>query len=358
MKRSFDLMKNPPRRLKILTILIICLCVTLLSAAFLVFCGISLWRRNPDRVFDAPLIGKILLGVCAFAVVAAYYLFLHFIYRPIRSIENLSKRVLEGELEALVSMGEDHELAAAVDGLNEIVFRIRDLMNREYAAKILVKRAELNALQSQINPHFLYNTLDSIRGLAIADGAVRIAQMTKALSFLFRYSIDNDKSLVSLSEEMKNVDNYLLIQQCRFNDKFEIQKDIDLDDDAILRCKLPKLCVQPVIENAIYHGLEMKLGKGIIKISARRSSRWLFVVVEDNGLGMDDESVQSLQKKLANQFQQPAGERVKMEKTSVGLMNVNERIKLAFGDEFGINLYSTLGVGTIIEMMLPYIDEP
>ena len=141
------------------------------------------------------------------------------------------------------------------DSVKELVGKkIKDSLDHEYNALICQKQAEINALQSQINPHFLYNVLDSIRGQALSERSVELASMTEALATFFRYSISKKGNMVSLADEMKNVDNYLFIQRFRFGNKIEIIKKIE--DEELMNCLIPKLTLQPIVENAIYHGLE------------------------------------------------------------------------------------------------------
>ena len=150
------------------------------------------------------------------------------------------------------------------DNLNSLIIRLKQLIDSEYTAGIM-KNKPGDALQSQINPHFLYNTLESIRGQAIVQGVSGIEKMVKAMADIFRYSITNKNAMVTLEEEIKNIDNYLNIQQFRFNNKFIVIKELEEDT---LSCLIPKLTLQPLVENTIIHGLETKPGKGTIKISS------------------------------------------------------------------------------------------
>ena len=289
-------------------------------------------------------------------VSAVFILFKRKVYNPIMRIENAINGIVEGEIDLQVDIDKNNEFYPLADSLNTMIKRLKDLINREYSANILKKQAELNALQSQINPHFLYNTLESIRGLAIREGAPNVSHMTKALSNLFRYSVSQKENIVTLREELKNIDNYLIIQKYRFINKFNIIKEIDDTSDSILDYKLPKLSIQPIIENAIYHGLETKKGQGNITIGVIATKKRLIINIKDDGIGIEQDKLDDLNDKLNASFNS-----VIVDKSGntpgIALINVSERIKLFFGDEYGLTVYSTPGVGTSVEMLLPLIKD-
>ncbi|MEY8389129.1 sensor histidine kinase [Oscillospiraceae bacterium 38-13] len=226
-------------------------------------------------------------------------------------------------------------------------------MEKEYAGDILKKQAELDALQSQINPHFLYNTLDSIRGQALAEGAEDIAGMTEALSTFFRYSISNRSHVVTLEEELENVRNYFLIQQFRFNNRFRLQLQ-PFSRELLESCRLPKLTLQPVLENAILHGMEGKIGPGTIAIRAEVTESRTVLTISDDGAGMSEGTLLRLQARLRGE--EPAELR-RTRGSGIALPNVSRRIKLLFGEDCGLRVMSTLGLGTDVEIWLPPCGE-
>ncbi len=246
-----------------------------------------------------------------------------------------------------IQVSEADELYDLYQDLQSIMSTLEELAAREAGAVLMRKQAELDALQSQINPHFLYNTLEVIRGQAIMYGIKDIEVMTKALSNLFRYSISNNGNMVPFSCELKNIDNYLKIQQCRFNNRIKKIEDIDSDT---LDCKIPKLLIQPLVENAIYHGLEQKLGKGILMLKAYRTEERLIIHVIDDGLGIEEKKLYTINETLRKGI---ASEKLKKSGMRIGIANVNERIRLAFGEEYGLRLYSTENIGTDVEIILP-----
>ncbi len=224
---------------------------------------------------------------------------------------------------------------------------------KSVAASIAMKQAEINALRSQINPHFLYNILDSIRGQALCEDMVEIADMTEALANYFRYSISNKDDLVTLESELKNVENYWVIQRYRFEDK--ISMEIMLEDlkSCTRDISLPNLILQPIVENAVYHGLETKVGTGKVTIRITETPKRLIIIIADDGIGMNEEELSLLKKKLLGQGL-PSRNETRRD-SGVALINVNERIKLHFGEEYGLQISSAKWIGTEVEITLPVI---
>ena len=225
------------------------------------------------------------------------------------------------------------------------------LLKRESTAALMKKQAEINALQSQINPHFLYNTLEMIRGQAICCGAIEIAETTKALADIFRYSISKKGEMIYLWEELENINSYMRIQQLRFNNKFSLNTEIEPDT---MNLKLPKLLIQPVVENALKHGLEIKRGKGHITIRAFRTAGKVEISVEDDGLGMSIEKLAELNEKLFKKDNSLVSES-NNNSNSIGLVNINERIKLIYGPKYGVSILSSPDVGTKVILTLGII---
>lgn len=223
--------------------------------------------------------------------------------------------------------------------------------DREYSMAMLKKQAEIKALQNQINPHFLYNTLDCIRGMAIEQGADNIEEMTRALSGMFRYSISRKgKTKALMEEELANVNNYLRIQQYRFRNKINITETID---PAAKKCCVPKLLIQPIVENAVFYGLEPKTGERNLNIEAYCTGKKLIVKVEDNGVGMSFDKLRTINDAMCSGVSMGDNGRG----TQLGIVNVNERLRLLYGEEFGLRIFSCPKVGTTIEMVLPIIIE-
>lgn len=235
-----------------------------------------------------------------------------------------------------------------------VLERFRYMLSKQEVVSLSKKQAEYLALQNQINPHFLYNTLEAIRGDALDAGQEGIAKTAEALATYFRYTITEMRDLVTVEDELNNIDSYFTIQRYRFNDKLKL--NVLADEDIVYRCKIPKLTLQPIVENSIFHGLESKSGDGQITIRLEVTQSRILISIKDNGVGMPQEDVNRINEKL---------EKVKVSYISdekharggIALRNVAQRIKLLFGEEYGLQLYSTLGVGTEVVINLPKITQ-
>ncbi len=229
------------------------------------------------------------------------------------------------------------------------------LWDEEEAEKLrlIKKRVELSALQSQINPHFLYNTLDSIRSRALLDGHGEIASMTEILSKFFRYCISHDENLVKIKEEMNHIYDYYYIQKYRFEDRFDM--NIEMENDDLSELYIPRMTLQPIVENAMIHGLEKMNRKGPITVRVIQTDKKVVVIVTDNGAGMNLEQLNKLNQKMQNPYFD-AGSR-KGNHNGIALTNVNTRLKITFGDEYGIHYRSIEGIGTDAVITIPIIDE-
>lgn len=219
--------------------------------------------------------------------------------------------------------------------------------NRSYEQELLLRQANITMLQSQINPHFLYNTLECIRGQALLHNEEEIAQTAKALSLFFRYSISGKTSIVTIGEELDNIKNYIQIQRFRFSERFSVE--IDVEDSSLTNVMIPKLTLQPILENSIIHGFSDIVSDGILTIRVKRVSQNVSIEISDNGKGMRIGQLNRIYRQLNGQKEEAeASGRV-----GIGLQNVDRRIKLLFGDEYGLSLNSCLGMGTTVEVFIP-----
>lgn len=277
------------------------------------------------------------------------------IYLPLKRLENIIHGAVQGDIDYdFTQSAGSSSFKGIYSDIQQLFIKMKDLILRETNVHLMKKQAELDALQSQINPHFLYNTLDVIRGQASEHHIKEIELMALSLSKLFRYSISDHDAFVTLDEELENIDCYMTIQNVRFNNRLACHKVIDADT---LKCKIPKLLIQPIVENAIYHGLEKKMGAGKLTINSYRTGSRLMISIQDDGLGISPERLAEINNALSNQN---AGSRLinkNKKHFSIGLSNVNSRIKLLFGNEFGLFIYSTEGFGTTVQMILPVDDE-
>lgn len=242
-----------------------------------------------------------------------------------------------------------------LDELDEIVNLRQSELEREHELVMLEQKMKYAQLQNQINPHFLYNTLENIRGQAIIDDNYVIADMTEALSRFFRYNISKDNDVVRLADELDNIRTYIQIQQYRFRDRFIFQIYNHDETDGIYRCMIPKMTLQPIVENAIFHGIENKVDIGHIDVHIERSGLHVIVLVSDDGIGMDEESLEKLNQKLNDMKKKAQGMDEKDSSNGIAMENVNKRLKLLYGEEYGIIISSTKNVGTEVEIVLPYL---
>ena len=232
---------------------------------------------------------------------------------------------------------------------------IKDIVIWQEKTEIENVRIELMVLQNQINPHFLYNTLESIRSDALYAGLDTLAETARTLAAFFRYTISESKDVYPVSYELDNIKNYFTIQEYRFGDRLKMQIEFNSDMDEILQCEIPKLTLQPIVENAILHGLEPKRKEGIITISFALTEIKLIISIKDNGLGMTGEKVEMLNESLKEMSL--TGSRISTVKHGVALRNINNRIKLLFGSDYGMRVFSELGKGTQINIIVPKIKE-
>ena len=274
------------------------------------------------------------------------------ILRLARKTEIILESICASNTDLLLQEGFSH--MSLPEQVNYVLSCLTDHVREEYESTLLSKQAELFALQAQINPHFLYNTLDAIRGQAVMEGADEISDTIEALSNLFKYSISQKENLIPLRKEIDNLIYYMKIQKYRYLDKIDLVLDIEDNDYRILGTLVPKLTLQPIIENAIYHGLEPKIGKGTIKIHVFTSGDRLQMTITDDGVGMDEETLIRIKKSLTSRIPY---HRVEKSPHGIALYNANRRIQQYFGPGYGIDLYSTQMLGTRVELSFPYRKE-
>lgn len=264
---------------------------------------------------------------------------------------------LKQQLEAIADEAWDGSLYAGEWEEWPLMQQAMRAIERKMDVKLLEtlknKQAEYLALQNQINPHFLYNTLEAIRGDALCEGAKGIADTTKALATFFRYTITEVGYEVTLEDELHNVENYFTIQQYRFGERLQMNIVMPEEDNQLMQARIPKLTLQPLVENAILHGLENKVGSGTVTLLIEASEHNLYITIKDNGIGIEEEQL----RKLNARFNQVAGEqeREHFEQGSIALVNVNSRIRLLYGMEYGLHIYSVLGMGTKAKITLPML---
>lgn len=262
---------------------------------------------------------------------------------PIRQLRGAMRLVEDRvDLDTRIRVHTEDEVGQLAHGFNAMLDEIRRLVDDVLRAQIHEREAELQALQTQINPHFLYNTLESINMLALTHGDRDISRMVTALGRLLRLTISAPGVLIPLRSELEYVNHYLVVQRMRYGERISMKVDVD---EALLDNLLPKLTLQPIVENALYHGLEPKRGQGRVRVYARSTVDVFHIVVADDGVGMDAETLASVQRGLREDA--PRGGR------SVGLANVQQRLKLYGGRQFGLTVRSAPGQGTEVTITMP-----
>lgn len=241
-------------------------------------------------------------------------------------------------------------------GMSDAFAKLNELLNTNELLQASKRQEQFLALQNQINPHFLYNTLEGIRSEALSSGLTAIAEMTEALSTFFRYTTSTMENLVTVEDELNNIETYFLIQQYRFGKRLHLCIDIAAKDRAeVLAYRLPKLTLQPIVENAIIHGLECKVGDGTIHVRLETTHTKLLITISDDGVGMAASQLEELNRSLAIRSLSYVGGGQK--KGGIAIVNVNNRIKLLFGERYGITVTSTPSIGTDVEIVLPRIAD-
>lgn len=278
-------------------------------------------------------------------VIVSLNLILKKAVKPIIDLKKYMDLADEGNLTAGVEIQSKDETGMLAKSFNKLLGRIDVLMKEVVSEQEEKRKYELQALQAQINPHFLYNTLDSIIWMAEANNP-NVVPMTEALAKLFRISLNKGNEFISIVDEFEHVRNYLIIQSMRYNNKFDYDLTIA---DEVRYCKTIKLIVQPVVENSIYHGIKEKAEKGRISISAFRENDFLMITVTDNGIGMDEQICENILGKNAVPSKNGG--------SGIAVKNVNERIKLHFGDQYGLTYTSVKGKGTVASLVLPIIEN-
>lgn len=277
---------------------------------------------------------------------------LNFTFKPLIEIEKIANAIDNGLEVSETVFKKKNAHWKNNETLNKLFLYIEKILQANYNAQILKSQAEIHALQSQINPHFLYNTLETIRSQAVIKGVDSIEEMTEALADIFQYSISRPGEMTTIRAELENISKYLLIQQYRFPDKFQYKKIIE--EENLLDCRIPVLTLQPLVENAIHHGLEMKIGTGTVTLRVTGTEDRVIVVVSDDGLGMSEARLDELNQALDSD-DNGLGKSSSSGRSHSGiaLLNVHRRIRFYFGREYGLRLYSAENVGTSITLTLP-----
>ncbi len=321
------------------------ICLGSLTAFLLMFSFVLVWKAEKQVIW--------IWLICLLLFILLLWGTVIWIIRPYRKMEKNIRLFLEGYTSGNLT---DERVGLTPAG-ELMAKRLLGMLDSSELLKLNKRQAQYLALQNQINPHFLYNTLESIRSEALIGGLISVADMTEALAGFFRYTISKVENLVSVEEEIQNCETYFKIQQYRFGERVQLTIEYNSEDrEEIFACRIPKLTMQPILENSIIHGTECKLGTGHLKIYLERTGKRLLIRISDDGVGMDAKSLAKMNERL----EKSAGAMSRQEpehKGGIALVNVNNRIHLLFGEEYGLHVFSMPGVGTDVEITLPAITS-
>lgn len=300
--------------------------------------------------FTGVLLIVIFMAASAGILILSYALSKNLVY----PIEHLSRKLAtqKGHSLALSSryLNRPDEIGTLYNEYNAMAEQLNQSIKRDYQDKLILLDAQMKSLEARINAHFLFNTLEAINSMAVLDDNDAIATMSLALGNMFRYTIKTESELVSVLDELANVDDYVSIQSIRFSNRFRLVIDME---ESLKNLQVLKLILQPLVENSLYHGLNYCSQGDLITITGRQQDGCLYLHVIDNGQGMDAETLDSIQKRLSEEasFTQ-LGHRSKQ---SIGLANIHSRLELYYGRGYGLSISSTLNEGTDIQIKLPVI---
>lgn len=291
-----------------------------------------------------------MLAAILFSIGAAWWI-TKSIYVPIKKLHDITRTIARQDLEVLITADNVDEITELGMSFNSMVGRIRELLDAKIKEQENLKKAELRALQAQINPHFLYNTLDTIIWMAEGRQTAQVVDLVRVLSRFFRITLSKGRDWITLREEFEHVETYLAIQKIRYRDILDYRVELAPDIQA---GRMLKLTLQPLVENALYHGIKNKRSGGVIVVRGRRlEGGRLLVDIEDNGIGITPERLAELHELLAgDDGAEGPGE------SGYGLKNVHQRVKLYYGAEFGLTIASEYRAGTRVSLVLPLQEEP
>ena len=304
-----------------------------------------------DRLFKEIIAAML---VCVTACIAIINWISRRFLQPVEVLDASMKEVYDGNLEAYVEPeAYQGELRSMMMYYNAMLVQINHYIKEQVESEKKKKELELEVLMGQINPHFLYNTLENIVWKSNEVGRPDIGRIAAALGRLYRLSIGNGETIVPIRQEVEHVMAYVNIQKNRYKERIEFDSTVDYDQ--LYNYAMIKLTLQPVVENSIIHGIERKVGSGTIRIVLRCTEKRLLIEISDDGVGMPPDVLE----KLNNQLNQPVFDSISLSKNKGGIaiLNVNNRIHLIFGEEYGMTVYSTPGVGTDTVIDLPLITS-
>jgi len=296
--------------------------------------------KNSIKLRNYSLLTLLALSLVAYGI--AKYVSMHLTHRITELLKKM-KKAQQGDLNQKVAVGGTDEIAEIQINFNRLLENLKELMEERYRMGIEIKHAELRALQAQINPHFLYNTLELINWKASSYEVGEVDELIKLLAKFYKLSLSQGRDVIYISDEIEHVKTYLEIQNKRFMNGIKFSVEVD---EEILKYSIPKLILQPIIENALIHGiLEKPESCGEIALTGEINSGIIHICVKDDGIGIRQEKIDSLMSKY-----------IKNPTSGYGIRNVRDRIRLFYGEGYGVEYQSQIGLGTAVHITFPATD--
>lgn len=302
-----------------------------------------------DVILNVKEIRNLALWVNLLSVVMAIilaWIFSQSVYNPIKKLKDSMKEAESGNLKIQITDDRRDEFGMLNRGFNRMINQIQRLVDELYHEKLLKKEAELRNLETQINPHFLYNTLDSIHWMSRLKKMDEVSKLTFSLSNFYRLSLGGGKETITVKATIDLIQEYLYIQKSRYGDKFSVEMDLD---ESLYNYYVLRLIVQPLVENAIYHGIEKKKGPGRIFVKLCKWNQGMAFIVQDNGIGMTADKLQEVQKSLE--------EKTVEDGNNFALVNIHKRVQMYYGEEYGLKIDSEQNAGTTVHLVLPRCEQ-
>ena len=302
----------------------------------------NLQSQLHDRVYNFIIFWGIVSAVIVLITIGMAIFMVKDITKPINKLCDVTDKIAGGDFESRADIKTDDEIMVLANSVNDMSEHLEIMVDTIKEDEAKMRHAELRLLQEQINPHFLYNTLDTIVWLIESSKSEEAINVVMSLSEFFRLVLSHGKELITIREEEQHIRSYLDIQQIRYRDILDYEIDID---DEIYDYTIQKMTLQPLVENSLYHGIKYKRARGNISVTGKKEGNNIVFFVKDDGVGMDEDTLNNLREEIAN--------KCKDTKAGFGLANVNERIRMHFGMEYGMEIDSKKDKGTSIKIVIP-----
>lgn len=289
----------------------------------------------------------VLIAVLAAVILALSVYFSFRLVKPIRELKTATEECADGNYDVRIPVQTGDEIGMLCSSFNTMAIKLKNLLESVYLYQIQTKQAQLEALQNQINPHFLHNTLETIRMKALLNRDREVAGMIKLLARLFRITLDRTQNVVTLKDELEHVDTYVKVQNMRFNGRFQLSVNVR---EELKSCCIIKLTLQPIVENCIIHGFADTFDEETIRIDITADDRTVFIRICDNGKGIEPDNLERLRARIRHAGSAPPenGER-----SSIGIVNISERIRLEYGPDYGLDIGPGSEGGTVVRLWIP-----